>query len=175
MRELFHPALLPGVAAHPAKPTTPGQEQTCQFVTPCSSGPARLIERDGGTCVLLVAPQRGTTVILAKRQHRWLLNCSSGNCQSFSGDIQWKIVLCCQGCCAVLCNHLATSVVLNQATALVSKFNGADGCDSTKLVIVCNSVLVARLHVNISTPVQPRGHCQAEMWDMTEAGFEPQH
>lgn len=42
-----------------------------------------------------------------------LLNCSSVNCQSFSGDIQCKILLCCQGYCAVLCNHLATSVLFD--------------------------------------------------------------
>lgn len=40
-----------------------------------------------------------------------LLNCSSVNCQSFSGDTQCKMLLCCQGYCAVLCNHLATSVL----------------------------------------------------------------
>lgn len=56
MRELLHPALLPGVTAHPAEPRTRGKEQTCQFVTHPSSGPARLIGRGGGTCAVLVAP-----------------------------------------------------------------------------------------------------------------------
>lgn len=51
MRELFHPTLLPGVTAHPEKPRTPGQEQTCQIVTQGSSGAARLGERAAGSTV----------------------------------------------------------------------------------------------------------------------------
>lgn len=50
-----------------------------------------------------------------------LLNCSSVNCQSFSGDIQCKMLAYCQGYCAVLCKQLATSVLLNY-TRVVSKF-----------------------------------------------------
>lgn len=72
MRELLHPTLLPGVTAHPAKPRTQGQQEKCQFVTHCSSGSARLIEKDGGTCELPVAPWWGKAAFLAKRQHRWL-------------------------------------------------------------------------------------------------------
>lgn len=50
MRELFHPTLLPGVIAHPAKPRTPGQEQTCP-VTQGSSGAAGLGGRAAGSTV----------------------------------------------------------------------------------------------------------------------------
>lgn len=50
-----------------------------------------------------------------------LLNCSSVNCQRFSGDIQCKMLAYCHRYCAVLCNQLATSVLLNY-TRLVSKF-----------------------------------------------------
>ena len=55
MKELLHPALLPGVTAHPAKARTRGQEQTCQFVSHSSWYPGMFIESDGGTCVLLLA------------------------------------------------------------------------------------------------------------------------
>lgn len=42
-----------------------------------------------------------------------LLNSSSVNCQSFSGDVQCNTLSCCQRYCAALCNHFATSVLLN--------------------------------------------------------------
>lgn len=114
MRELLHPSLLPRVTAHPAKPGTQGQEQRCQFVIL----ELRSCQADGEGWWHMCAPSGG------ERLHSWqkgstdgsrwqLSNCSSGNCQSFSGDIQCKSLLCCQGCCAALCNHLATSVVLN--------------------------------------------------------------
>jgi len=54
VKELLHPVLLPGVTAHPVKARARGQEQTCQFVSHASSYPGMFIERDGGTCVLLL-------------------------------------------------------------------------------------------------------------------------
>ena len=71
-QELLHPALLPGVTAHPAKTRARGQEQTRQFVSHPSSSPGRLVGREGGTCVLPVALQWEMPVLLAGRQHRWL-------------------------------------------------------------------------------------------------------
>lgn len=72
MKELWHPALLLGVIAYPAKARRRGQKQTRQFVSRFSSYPGMFIESDGGTCVLLLALWWETAVFLAKRQYRWL-------------------------------------------------------------------------------------------------------
>lgn len=61
MRELLCQGSLPTLH----KPGHEGQQQTCQSVTQCSSGPARLTERDGGTCVVPVAPWWGKAAFLA--------------------------------------------------------------------------------------------------------------
>lgn len=111
MRELFHPTLLPGVTAHPAKPRTPGQEQSCQFVTQCSSGAARLGERAAGSIVGkgCIPGKKGSTD--GSRWQLWIA--PVGIARAFLETSSVKTLLCCQGCCAALCNHLATSVVLN--------------------------------------------------------------
>lgn len=72
-------------------------------------------------------------------------------------------------CCAVQPLGNICTVKLSYRTGEQVQ-SGADGCDSTKLVIcdqICNSVLVTHLHTNITTHMQLRGHSQAEMWDVT--------
>lgn len=86
MRELLHPTLLPGVSAHPAKPRTRGQEQTCQFVTQCSSGAARLGERAAGTC----GSTMGKGCIPGKKAAQMAPDGSSGLLQWELPELFWR-------------------------------------------------------------------------------------